>query len=119
MSDAPAGPWSNDEFAEYLATWRGLSGAAKDTLRGLIYSGPLWDGDVPSKRGRDELLDKRLASKAVIKREEGYQVANYKGHRVYRAGNLNEYEPADYVAARAIQRAASIEQTPSSSSTSE
>lgn len=101
----PAGPWDESEFAEYLATWNGLSAGAKDTLRALVYHGPVYDGDVPSKRGRDELLAARLASKAVVKREEGYQVATYRGHRVYRAGNLSEYEPADNLAHAAIESA--------------
>ena len=33
----------------------GMSGAARDVLRCLFLRGPTWDGDVPSKSGRDEL----------------------------------------------------------------
>ena len=33
-----------------------LSGAATDTLRCLFFHGPTWDGDVPSKTGRGELV---------------------------------------------------------------
>ena len=102
---APAGPWSDEEFAEYVAIWQALTGGAKDTLRSLVYRGPVWDGDVPSKAGRDELLRKGLASKAIVKREDGFQVANYKGHRVYRATHLPEYESTYALAMAAIKRA--------------
>lgn len=33
----------------------GMSSAARETLRCLFFHGPTWDGDVPSKQGRDEL----------------------------------------------------------------
>lgn len=39
---------------------RSLSGAAIDTLRAL-QRGPQFDGDVPSKSGRNELVDLGLA----------------------------------------------------------
>ena len=45
-----------------------LSGAAKDTMNALFIRGPLWDGDVPSKSGRDELL-----KLGIIFRTEGWQ----------------------------------------------
>jgi hypothetical protein len=74
---------------DYKEIWRTLSGGAKDTLVALCKHGPLWDGDVPSKCGRDELLRLGLASKIVLKNnEQGYQAANYKGSRVYRYGYL-------------------------------
>ena len=98
--------YSDEEDAQFIAIWQSLSSAARDTLKCLVYKGPCWDGDVPSKSGRDELLDKNLASKAVVKKEQGYQVANYLGWMVYRVGNPIEFErPAD-VAERAIRKAA-------------
>jgi len=45
-----------------------LSGAATDTLWCLFLNGPTWDGNVPSKTGRDELYDREL-----IERHEGWQ----------------------------------------------
>lgn len=33
-----------------------MTGAEKDTLIALVEQGPLWDGDVPSKVGRDALI---------------------------------------------------------------
>jgi len=74
----------NDIFA--FAVYTLLSGAAKDTLNALVNKGPLYDGDVPSKSGRDELLDLGLANKACVKGEQGYQTANYMGWEVSKAG---------------------------------
>lgn len=90
---------------EALAVWNDLSAGARETLRCLIYKGPTWDGDVPSKAGRDELLRKGLASKAVVKREQGYQVANYRGWTVYKAGKPEEFELPYIIAKRAIATA--------------
>lgn len=67
-----------------FAVWCLLPSDARDTLRALVKHGPLWDGDVPSKTGRDTLLDMGFASKAIVKGEDGYQVANYLGGAVYR-----------------------------------
>lgn len=76
-----------DWIAEAERDWAGLSGAARDTLICLCRKGPTWDGDVPSKGGRDELLDKKMAAKIVIKNnEQGYQAATYKGSRAYKYG---------------------------------
>lgn len=77
-----------DEWLEpYKTMWDALSGAAKDTLVCLCRHGPTWDGDVPSKAGRDELIEKAMAAKIVLKNnEQGYQAATYKGSHVYRAG---------------------------------
>lgn len=77
----------DDWQAKAVADWDALSGGAKDTLIALCKRGPTWDGDVPSKTGRDELLSKELASKIVIKdNEQGYQAATYRGSRAYRYG---------------------------------
>lgn len=52
-----------------------LTGAEKDTLIALVEQGPLWDGDVPSKQGRDSLVRRGLAVKVVVKGEDGWQAA--------------------------------------------
>lgn len=88
-----------------------LPNDAVDTLVALVRSGPLYDGDVPSKKGRDELLELNLCSKIIvsgkampqacrpyfkppeildeedhIKRYSwGYQSASYLGGYVYKA----------------------------------
>lgn len=39
----------------------GMSSAAREVLRCLFFHGPTWDGDVPSKVGRGELVKLGLA----------------------------------------------------------
>lgn len=45
-----------------------MSSAAREVLRCLFFHGPTWDGDVPSKSGRDELVDLGL-----VDRMDGWQ----------------------------------------------
>lgn len=61
-----------------------LSGGALDTLIALVECGPLFDGDVPSKSGRSELLQLGLAVQVVVKGEDGYQAATYAGAKAYK-----------------------------------
>lgn len=61
-----------------------LTGAEKETLIGLVERGPLWDGDVPSKAGRDSLLEKGLAIRVVVKGEDGFTAATYGGRDKYK-----------------------------------
>lgn len=41
-----------------------LTAQAADVLRCLFFHGPTYDGNVPSKTGRDELVDMKLAQRA-------------------------------------------------------
>jgi hypothetical protein len=59
----------------------------KAQLAQLVLRGPIWDGDVLSKQARDDMLTLKLASRACIKSEQGFTVANYRGCEVYYAGN--------------------------------
>lgn len=52
-----------------------LSGAALDVMWCLFAHGPTWDGDVPSKSGRTELVELGLAE-----RHEGWQWLTWNGH---------------------------------------
>ena len=54
-----------------------------DTLIALVEQGPLWDGDVPSKRQRDELIEHGLCAKVVVRGEDGYNAATYAGREAY------------------------------------
>jgi len=65
-----------------------LSGAARATLLALHRVGPLRDGDVPSKAGRDELLAIGLIEKIIVRGEDGYQACNYRGRDVMKALNV-------------------------------
>lgn len=80
----------SDESYEARArhVWELLDGGEQETLMCLVRSGPVWDGDVPSKRARTRLIRLGLASKAVAKGEEGYQVATYAGFAVWKYGGL-------------------------------
>lgn len=61
-----------------------LSGAEIDTLIALYRAGPLFDGGVPSKHGRDKLVDKGMACRVVVKGDDGYNACTLPGARVYR-----------------------------------
>ena len=62
-----------------------MRGAELDTLIALVEHGPLWDGDVPSKAGRDALIAQGLAVRVVVKGEDGWQAATYAGRDAYKA----------------------------------
>jgi hypothetical protein len=70
-----------------------LGGAAIDTLVALVERGPLWDGDVPSKSGRDALVVAGLVSCIVVNGEDGYQAATLAGAAAYR----EHFGNADYI----------------------
>jgi hypothetical protein len=40
-----------------------MSGAARDVMHGLFLNGPTWDGNLPSKTGRDWLVEKGYAAR--------------------------------------------------------
>lgn len=60
-----------------------FTGGELDTLIALVERGPLSDGDVPSKVGRDTLIKLGFAMKTVIKGEDGFQVVTEKGLTAY------------------------------------
>lgn len=62
-----------------------MTGGEKDTLIALVERGPLWDGDIPSKVGRDSLIEHGLAVRVVVKGEDGWQAATYAGRDSYKA----------------------------------
>lgn len=92
----------------YKAMWDEMPPNARETLVALCTRGPLWDGDVPSKEGRDFLLKYGLAAKIVLKNNaQGYQAATYKGSHAYRAGvveprkeSVRKLVPSEHVSTR-------------------
>lgn len=75
---------SDDAWQALVLELRGeLSKVQLESLAQLVKHGPVWDGDVVSKHTRDELLQLRIASRAIVKGKEGYTVANYIGGRVH------------------------------------
>lgn len=75
-----------------------MNGAQLDTLIGLVERGPLWDGDVPSKSGRDDLIDMGLAVRVVAKGADGYTAATYKGRDAYKSMFPGPDGPSDTIA---------------------
>lgn len=86
------GPITNDpsEFPEDMYQLKvkllaeSLTSAEKDTLHALLLNGPLDDGDVPSKTGRDLLIEKDLATRVIVKASDGYQAATFLGRDVFK-----------------------------------
>ena len=81
-----------------------LTGSEMDTLIALVEQGPLWDGDVPSKQGRDSLVQRGLAAKVVVKGEDGWQAATYAGRDAYRAPHPRPDGPADTIKEAKVNR---------------
>lgn len=82
-----------------------LTGAEKDTLIALVERGPLWDGDVPSKQGRDSLVRRGLAAKVIVNGEDGWQAATYAGRDAYTALYPGPDGPADTIKQARVNRA--------------
>lgn len=61
-----------------------MTGAELDTLVALVERGPLWDGDVPSKAGRDALIDGGLAVRVMVNGNDGHTAATYAGRDAYK-----------------------------------
>lgn len=71
---------------ETRLVWEGLSTGQKSALSQLVTQGPVEDGDVISKSLRDDILHMRLASRACVKGQQGFTVANYTGYDVWKQG---------------------------------
>ena len=61
-----------------------MTGAEIDCLVALVERGPLWDGDVPSKSGRDSLIQQGMACRVVVAGRDGYTAATYYGRDAYK-----------------------------------
>ena len=81
-----------------------MTGPEIDTLVALVECGPLWDGDLPSKTGRDALIAQGLAIRVVVKGEDGWQAATYAGRDAYRALFPGPDGPAETIRQAKINR---------------
>lgn len=81
-----------------------LTGAELDTLVALVENGPLWDGDVPSKSGRDSLIERGFASRVIVRGEDGWQAATYQGRDAYKAMFPGPDGPADTIKEAKVNR---------------
>lgn len=61
-----------------------MDSGMRDCIRAAYLNGPIDDGDVPSKSGRDALLDYGYISKVVVKGEQGFNACTYKGSSAYK-----------------------------------
>jgi len=69
---------------ELIIEVQAMDGAERDCIRAAYKRGPLFDGDVPSKSGRNSLLEKGYMAKVVVNGEDGYNACTYKGAWAYR-----------------------------------
>ena len=73
---------SSDEIkraCELIIEVQAMDGAERDCIYACFKRGPLHDGDVPSKSGRDQLLVKGYMAKIVVNGEYGYNACTHKG----------------------------------------
>lgn len=61
-----------------------LDASSCETLVALATVGPLADGEVPSKPGRDALVQLGFASRILVKGIEGFAACTNTGARAYR-----------------------------------
>ena len=69
---------------ELIIEVQAMDVAERDCIRAGYLHGPLFDGDVPSKSGRNRLLDKGYMAKVVVEAEDGYNACTHKGALAYR-----------------------------------
>lgn len=61
-----------------------LTNAEIDTITAAYKIGPLYDGDVPSKSARDNLVNSGFIAKITVDKQEGFNACTYKGARLYK-----------------------------------
>lgn len=74
---------------ELIIEVQAMDGGERDCIYAAYKNGPLFDGDVPSKAGRNSLLEKGYMAKVVVKGEDGFNACTHKGawaHRLMEAG---------------------------------
>lgn len=72
------------ESCELIIEVQAMGSDERDCIKAMYRHGPLFDGDIPSKFGRDKLLSKGYAAKVVVKGSDGYNACTYKGARAYK-----------------------------------
>lgn len=54
-----------------------------DTLTALVENGPLWAGDLPDDRSASSLIGRGMATRTLVKMEEGYTAVTPRGRDAY------------------------------------
>ena len=68
------------EACKLIVQAESLSSGAVSALKACYSAGPLDDGYVPSKSGRDDLLSLGFVAKIIVKGLEGYNACTQKGY---------------------------------------
>lgn len=66
-------------------------GFCPDTLYALVERGPIEDGDIPSKSGRNDLIEHGYAVNVIVNGQHGYTAATALGAQFY----INHVAPGE------------------------
>lgn len=72
------------EAVKLIVEVQAMNSGMRDCIRAAYLNGPIDDGDVPSKSGRDALLTSGYISKVVVRGEQGFNACTYKGASAYK-----------------------------------
>lgn len=72
------------DACELIIRVQSMSGGEIDTIVCAFEKGPLFDGDVPSKSARNQLVVDGLMAHVVVKGEDGYNACTHSGAWAYR-----------------------------------
>ena len=67
--------------------YNAMASGHREVLKQLVETGPVWDGDVIAKSYRDDLLEWKLATRVVVRNEQGFTGATYTGWSVLKRGS--------------------------------
>lgn len=86
IRDAIAALYSDAPDAEQNVQiiWKLLEPVEQEVLRQLLFQGPVWEGNIISKRARDNLISYELACRCCFMGEQGYTAATYPALAVWR-----------------------------------
>lgn len=73
---------------ELIIDVQSMTPAERDCIRASFVNGPLFDGDVPSKCARSDLVKRGYMEKVIVKGDDGYNACTYKGAWAYRLMEL-------------------------------
>ena len=88
VADALAKMQDDDGYFTYGAiVWDALDSGQCESLKQLLFQGPVWDGNVPSKSARDDLIRWGLAARCCFMGDQGYTVATYPAFSIFKQGH--------------------------------
>jgi hypothetical protein len=83
---------ANDSLHQFLIARKGtammmmkLTSNQLSALVELVENGPLYDAEVTNLPARDDLIVNGMATRIIVKAEEGWTAATYKGRDAYEA----------------------------------